>query len=250
MSQDTLGKLIFENMPTLPYAVEEAINRLRVNISFLGRDIKKIMIVSTMPNEGKSFVAMHLWRQMAEAGILSLLVDADLRKSVLTEVYDLRAANDGIKMVGTSHYLSGNTDIRYALYHTDIENGDIIPNVDNVINPSLLLESDFFEEMLAAVGKIYDYVFVDSPPLDLVSDGERIASLCDGAVLVVRGSITSRKMVRNSIRQLERAGCPLLGIVLNRVEGSRGGYYYKKYGGKYYGSKYYGSDKYYYGKQK
>lgn len=251
MAQKTLETLIFNNMPALPYAVEEAVNRLRVNISFLGRDIRKIMVVSTLPNEGKSFVAVHLWRQMAEAGISSLLVDADLRKSVMAEVYDLRAVNAGTKMVGTSHYLSGNMDIRYALYHTNIENGDIMPNVDNVINPSLLLESDFFEEMLNAVGKIYDYVFVDSPPLDLVSDGERIASLCDGAVLVVRGGITSRKMVKNSIRQLERAGCPLLGIVLNRVEGARGGYYYRKYGkSRYYGGKYYGGDKYYYGKHK
>ena len=93
------------------------------------------------------------------------------------------------------------------------------------------------------------YVFVDSPPLNLVSDGELIGSLCDGAILVVRGGSTSKAMVRNSINQLERAGCPLLGIVLNRVEGAKSGYYYKKYGGHYYGSRYGGKkygDTYYY----
>ena len=63
-----------------------------------------------------------------------------------------------------------------------------------------------------------------------MSDGEKIGSLCDGAILVVRGGMTSKGIVRNSIRQLERAGCPLLGIVLNRVESAKGGYYYKKYG--------------------
>ena len=57
-----------ENMPQLPYAVEEAINRLRVNVSFLGNEVKKIMVISSEPDEGKSFVAMQLWRQMAEAG--------------------------------------------------------------------------------------------------------------------------------------------------------------------------------------
>lgn len=61
MNEVTIG-----NMPTLPYAVEEAVNRLRINISFLGSDIKKIMVISTMPDEGKSFVTMQLWRQMAE----------------------------------------------------------------------------------------------------------------------------------------------------------------------------------------
>ena len=80
MNEVTIG-----NMPTLPYAVEEAVNRLRINISFLGSDIKKIMVISTMPDEGKSFVTMQLWRQMAESGTPSILLDADLRKSVMTD---------------------------------------------------------------------------------------------------------------------------------------------------------------------
>ena len=110
----------------------------------------------------------------------------------------------------------------------------------------MLLESNRFEEMLAYMEEKYRYVFIDSPPLSLVSDGERIGNLCDGAILVVRGGVTSKHLVKNSIRQLERAGCPLLGIVLNRVEGVKSGYYSKRYGSKYYGGKYY-NDAYYYG---
>lgn len=238
-----------DNMPELPYAMEEAINRLRINISFLGTDIRKIMVISTMPNEGKSFVAMQLWHQIAQAGTPTLLLDADLRKSVMTDKYGI-ALEEGT-MQGTSHYLANDYPIENAIYHTQWEKGDILPNVDNVVNPSMLLESERFEEMLRYVEQKYRYVFVDSPPLNLVSDGERIGNLCDGAVLVVRGGVTSKNMVKNSIRQLERAGCPLLGIVLNRVEGAKGGYYYKRYGGKYYGSRYYGGKYYsdtYYGK--
>ena len=70
-----------ENMPELPYAVEEALNRLRVNITFLGTDVRKIMVISTTPDEGKSFVAIQLWRQLADTGISSVLLDADMRKS-------------------------------------------------------------------------------------------------------------------------------------------------------------------------
>lgn len=77
------------NMPDLPYAMEEAVNRLRINISFLGTKIKKIMIISTEPNEGKSFVAMQLWKQIAEAGTPSILLDADMRKSVMADKYEI-----------------------------------------------------------------------------------------------------------------------------------------------------------------
>lgn len=238
-----------KNMPELPYAMEEAINRLRINISFLGTDIRKIMVISTMPNEGKSFVAMQLWHQIAQAGTPTLLLDADLRKSVMTDKYEIVSEKDTIQ--GTSHYLANDYPIEEAILHTQWEKGDILPNVDNVVNPSMLLESERFEEMLDYMEQKYRYIFVDSPPLNLVSDGERIGNLCDGAILVVRGGVTSKHMVKNSIRQLERAGCPLLGIVLNRVEGAKAGYYYKRYGGKYYSSRYYGGKYYsdtYYGK--
>ena len=83
-----------------------------------------------------------------------------------------------------------------------------------------------------------------------MSDGEKIGSLCDGAILVVRGGETPKKMIHNSISQLERAGCPLIGIVLSRVEGSGSGYYYKKYGKDYYGKSGYGYGYGYYGDHK
>ena len=80
-------KAIIEVNPQLPYSVEEAINRLRINVSFFGSDINKIMVVSSEPNEGKSFVAMNLWKQMAGAKEQSILVDADMRKSVMVSSY-------------------------------------------------------------------------------------------------------------------------------------------------------------------
>lgn len=238
-----MRKIHIDNMPELPYAMEEAINRLRINISFLGTDVRKIMVISTLPNEGKSFVAMQLWHQIAQAGTPTILLDGDMRKSVMADKYEI-VSEDKKELRGISHYLSSDDSIKDAVYKTQWENGDILPNIDNVVNPSMLLESERFEEMLHYMEKRYRYVFIDSPPLSLVSDGERIGNLCDGAILVVRGGVTSKHLVKNSIRQLERANCPLLGIVLNRVEGSKSGYYYKRYGGRYYGSKYY-SDTYY-----
>lgn len=237
-NQITIG-----NMPQLPYAIEEAVNRLRVNMSFLGEDIKKIMVISTMPDEGKSFVTMQLWRQMAEAGVDSVLLDADMRKSVMVDKYKIEK-QDGGKITGCSYYLANDIPIEDVIYQTQYEHGVVMPNNDNVVNPSILLESQKFAQTLDDLAGRYRYVFIDAPPLNLVSDGERIGSLCDGAVLVVRGNATPKNIVKNSVRQLERAGCPLLGVVLNRVKGSGSGYYYKQYGSSKYGyyGKSYGKD--------
>ncbi len=236
----------FGQTPQLPYSVQEAVNRLRINISFLGSDVRRIMIISSEPNEGKSFLAMHLWNQMAEAGEKTILVDADMRNSNLVAKYDIKR-EDGREMKGTTHYLAGNAQIDEVLVHTKYGYGDLIPNVENVINPSLLLETSKFEVLLEALAKRYRYVFVDAPPLGIVSDGERIGNMCDGAILCVRSTATPKGVVRESVHQLERAGCPLLGIVLNRVDESKGGYgkygKYGKYGhyGKYYSDYYYGN---------
>lgn len=235
-------RAVFEINPELPYSVEEAFNRLRINVSFFGTDIRKIMIVSSEPNEGKSFVAYHLWQQMARAQEQSILVDMDMRKSVMVENYGI-SREDGKELWGLTHYLSDNKKIEDCVLTTDMEYGDILPNVNNIVNPSLLLESRRFSGLMDLLAEKYRYVFLDVPPLGLVSDGERIGHLCDGAILVVRSGVTSKGIVLNSVAQLERAGCPLLGVVLNRVGGS-GGKYYGKYYGRYYGGKYY-TEKYY-----
>ena len=245
MAED--NKITFGLMPQIPYAIEEAVNRLRINISFLGSDVRKIMVVSSEPNEGKSFVTMNVWTQMARAGEHAVLVDADMRNSTICKTYDL-TRDDGEELKGLSHYLSGSADFRDVIFHTHMPAGDIMPNVENTINPSMLLETEKFNTLLDSLAEHYRYVFVDAPPLGLVSDAERIGNICDGAILCVRSGVTPKGIVRESVRQLERAGCPLLGIVLNRVADSKGGYYsgrygrYGKYGGKYgkYYSEYYG----------
>ncbi len=227
--------------PELPYAVEEAINRLRVNVSFLGSDIRKIMIVSSEPNEGKSFIAMHLWRQMAITGERSILIDADMRNSTMVNSYQI-SREDGKELWGLSHYLSDNKKLEDCVLNSPIPGGDLLPNVNNIVNPSMLLDSRRFSELLDFLAARYRYVFLDVPPLGLVSDAEKIGSLCDGAILVVRSGVTSKGLVRSSAAQLERAECPILGVVLNRAGAGSGKYgkYYGRYGKRYYSDQYYG----------
>lgn len=225
-----MAVITFQNMKELPYALEEAVNRLAVNINFTEKSIRSIMITSSFPSEGKSFVAVHLWRKLADSGLRTVLVDSDLRHSVLQERYSF--TSDAKKICGISYYLSGQIPLEEAIYQTNIPNGDIVPLSETVVNPSPLLQGDTYRQMLQTLSGKYDYVIVDTAPLELVADGEQIASLCDGAVLVVRAGETPRNVVSGSMKLIGRAGCQLLGIVLNRVATGAGTKYgkYQKYG--------------------
>lgn len=227
--------------PELPYAVEEALNRLRINIKFCGKNTKTILVISSVPDEGKSFVAVQLWRMLAEAGFRSILVDTDLRKSVLKERYKFESKEE---LRGLDYYLSGLSEYSDIIYNSSVENGDIIPCTNLLENPSSLLEDPRLRELFEKLSDDYRYVIVDAPPLMDVADGALIASLCDGAILVVNSGETSRTLVKQSMGQLERADCKLLGVVLNKTEPAGRGYYkrYGKYYSKYYSS-YYGKDK-------
>ena len=227
------------NVGELPYAMEEAINRLRVNVGFFGENVRRIAVTSSLPEEGKSTISMYLWRQMAEAGIPSVFVDMDLRASVLAENYPYEGEGD-TKYPGTSDYLSGKCSLDECLVHTQFEMGDILLNRENAINPSMLITGNKFSDMLDQLAEKYRYVFLDTPPLEIVSDGESIASKSDGAILVIRSGETSTRLVRSSISQLERSGCPVLGYVLNRAESPGKKYYSRHYGYGYgYGYGYY-----------
>lgn len=230
-------KQIDMNIQALPYAVEEAMNRLRVNIKFCGKNTKKILVISSVLNEGKSTVSVHLWKMLAEAGFPSVLVDLDLRKSVLKDRLEFKSEGE---IQGLDYYLSGLSEYQNVVYETNISNGYIVPVSNLLENPSALLEDPRMEELLDRLAEDYRYVIIDSPPLDSVADGALIASFCDGAILVVRSGMTSRRLVKQSIQQLERVGCRLLGTVLNRVETKSRAYqkYYGKYGNYY--SDYYG----------
>ncbi len=218
------------NMPELSFDVQEAVNQLRINLGFSGENIKTIMVTSTMPNEGKSFVAMSLWRNMASVGNRVLLIDADIRNSEMRERYGL-VSEDGL--VGIEHYLSGKVELDGVTYSTDVPNGFIIPVSTNVIDPTILLESDNFKEMLEKCKENCDYIIIDTPPLGSVADALNISKYCDGSLLVLASNSTPRKAVREVITSLKRTDTPLLGVVLNRVDTSRksSGYgYYYRYG--------------------
>lgn len=225
-----MNLLTIKNLPDLSFEVTEAINQLRINLSLCGSNVKKIMITSSVPGEGKSFVAVNLWRSMAETGKKTLLVDCDLRNSKMRSAYHFSGLE---KDCGLTYFLAGKTNLNEAIYRTNVENGYILPVNTLISNPSMLLEDPLFKGMLTECMNVFDYIILDTPPLAAVADAQKIVTHCDGSVLVVRGGVTSRKLVQNSVQRLQKTGKPILGVVLNRVDMSKGSrhYYYNQYYG-------------------
>lgn len=223
-----MKSLMINKLPDLPFDVSEAVNQLRINLSFAGTNVKRVLITSSVPDEGKSFVALNLWRSIASVGKRALLIDCDLHLSEMRTKLDITTSEN---FVGIAHLLSGQADIPDVIYRTNVPNGYMMPVTNLVADPTFLLESERFGEMLDSCSKTFDYMILDCPPLGAVADALNISKYCDGSVLVVRSGVTNKRLVMSSVQALKRAGSPLLGIVLNRVDTRRGSgnYYYKDY---------------------
>ena len=219
-------KKVTMNLPEVKdYRLTEGLNQLKTNLAFCGKDIKVITITSSVQNEGKSSVAFDLSKTMAEGGKKILMVDADLRKSVLAAKYHIQGIDKGL-----SHYLTGQAEIEDIIYETETEGfylsvaGPLSPD------PTSLLDSDQFQKFIDKVREDYDYVIIDAPPLGVVIDAAIIGKYCDGAVLVIEQGVIKRKVVQAVIKQLKRGKVRILGAVLNKVDeriGAYGAYDYK-----------------------
>lgn len=222
----------------LDFRTKEAFKTLRTNIEFSGEDVKVVCVTSCTPNEGKSNISFELARSYAQMGKRVLLLDADLRKSVMRQRH-----KRGKVRLGLSNYLVGKATFEEVLCCTDVRNlymafsGPVPPN------PSELLGNSRFVKLIEESREKYDMVIIDTPPLGSVIDTAVVSKCCDGAVIVIASGEVSYRFARKIKEQLTVANCRILGCVLNKVNLSGKGYYGKYYGryyGKYYG-KYYGN---------
>lgn len=227
-------RLELKNTERNDYYYEEAIKTLRTNIQFCGSSLKTILFTSTVSGEGKSATTVAVASSLGSIGKRVLLVDADIRKSVLVKRHEISGRPNGL-----SQYLSGQKKLGEVIYHTNMENVDMILAGPYSPNPAELLEDELFKVLLENARELYDYIIIDTPPMLNLIDGAIIANQCDGAVIVVESGGISYRMAQKVKSQLEKSGCRILGAVLNRVGGEYGSGYYKKYYGKYY-KKYYG----------
>ncbi len=212
----------------LDYKAKEAYKTLRTNVEFSGDNIQIVALTSCTPNEGKSSIAYELAASFAQNGKKALLIDADLRNSVL-----IRKHFKGKVRYGIVHYLVGKYGFDDVCCETNIKNlyiafaGPVPPN------PSELLGNKRFKAMLEEARHNYDIVIIDTPPLGSVIDSAIVAKQCDGVMMVIARGEISYRFAQKVKEQLEKAECRILGCILNKVDMSKGGMYGQY--GNYYG---------------
>lgn len=207
------------------YFSQEAYKVLRTNVQFCGADVKIIAITSVGTNEGKTTVSTHLAASLAELGKRVLLVDTDMRKSVMAARYaDLKHP------MGLSELLSGQCTVTDVLFRVQDPAMHVVFCGQYPPNPAELLASSYFDQFLTYAREIYDYILLDTAPLGIVVDAVVVASKCDGAVLVLGGEVRAPQ-AREVLDMLDKSGCKVLGAVLNQVAKKQKRYYrtYRRY---------------------
>ncbi|MHC1766574.1 MAG: GumC family protein [Verrucomicrobiia bacterium] len=212
----------------------EGFRTLRASISLTPRSDKfhVLAVTSTIPSEGKSLVASNLAIVLAQTGLRTLLVDADLRRPSVHKAYQLHSPT------GLSSFLTSELDqIDPLLHKTEVPNLDVICCGAVPTTPSELIGSTRMTEFLQATRGRYDRIVLDSPPISAVSDPLIIAAMADGVVFVTKFNKIRREHARKSIQRLQDAGIHIVGVVLNDIDfEGKDSYYYSYY---YYQNRYY-----------
>ena len=228
----------------VPFAVVEAYKAIRTNLTFLlsSSETKVFGITSPEAGEGKSTTSVNMAIAFSQLGDKVLLIDADMRKSSIHKKLKLE------NTAGLSNILAGFNRYTEVINHIS-DTLDVITAGQVPPNPSELLGSTRFKELVETVGKEYSYVIIDTPPVDVVTDALVIAPHTAGLVLVVKDQITPTDSINRAIEAAKFANINLLGAIMNAANPKSGrGYGYRKYGyRKYSYYRKYGYSKYGYG---
>ena len=223
--------------------VSEAFRGLRTGLQFSMAAAKNnvLMISSSAPGEGKSFVSSNLATAAAIGGSRVLLIDADLRRGKIHRPFGLRR-----RLPGFSQALAKDIPFDQVCYQTDIENLRFVPTGPKPPNPAELLSSPMFLQILEQVSQEYDLVVLDAPPVLAVTDPQIMGQHAGVTLLVCRHLVTSQVELQNSLKSFESVNVTVNGAILNQYDQSKSRYgkYATRYGYYYGGYKYkYAQDK-------
>lgn len=214
-----------------PFIVKEAYNAIRTNLLFSQQGEKCPIFVITSPtaNNGKSINAINMAISLAQIGKRTLLIDADMRNPTIHRMFSIPVKN------GLSEILAGLTD-NITVSKTDVENLSVLTAGKIPPNPTELLSSSRMDKLLDFVKAHYDCVFIDTPPVNLVTDSTSFSSKATGYILVIKSVTTDIQEVKVTVSTLQHINANIVGFVLNDVNAKNKRYslYYKKgYRSKY-----------------
>jgi capsular exopolysaccharide synthesis family protein len=218
----------------LPPTFVEAFRVIRTNVMFASAaDGPRVVIVtSTAPNEGKTMVATNLAVSLAMAGQRVVLIDGDMRRPTAHGIFD-RPLEPGL-----SNLLVGTAEARDVVRQATPSTLYVVTAGHVPPNPADLLVSERFKQFVQQLRTRADWIVIDTPPVMAVVDASIMAHLASGVVFVVGSEMTSRQAITTSLEQLSRTGATFFGMVLNRIDVERNGYYYSPYYSKEYRSYY------------
>lgn len=218
--------LIVHNDPKSP--ISEGIRTIRTNLQFSNVDgnLKKIMITSSMPGEGKSFTSANLATAFAQDGNKVLIVDCDMRKGRVHKIFEI-SNNKGL-----SNLLIDNIEKNYKKYiqKTKIENLSVLPSGTIPPNPSELLNSEANKKLISILEEQYDYIIFDCVPINGLPDSLIMTNLVDKSIIVCASNVTPTELLQKTKTSLKNVDSDIAGIIVNKTKTV-----YNKYYGHYYG---------------
>lgn len=211
--------------------ISEAYRTLRTNIQFMSVDstIRKIMITSACPEEGKSFTVANLAVCIAQSGKTVLVVDADLRKPTQHKFFEV-VNGEGLS-VALTEVQAQNPDYKSYIRETDIPSVKIITAGPIPPNPAELLGSQLMKHFVKVLSAQFDVILFDTPPILAVTDAAILAQEVDGVILVLASGKVNKDYAKRAKELLDQVGAKILGAVLNIVEMEASEYYYNYYVG-------------------
>lgn len=220
-------KILCQNSP---FAVKEAYNAIRTNLLFTQQGEKCPIFVVTSPtaNNGKTINSINLAVSFAQMGKRTLLIDADMRNPTIHRMFSISVKN------GLSEIIAGLTD-NISVSKTDVENLSVLTAGKIPPNPAELLSSARMDKLLEFVKEHYDCVFIDTPPINLVTDSTIFAQKVTGYIVIVKTDTTNTHDVKTTVTNIEQIDGNILGFILNDVNSEKKKYYsyYRKYNYNY-----------------
>ena len=231
----------YQFVPSKQKSYAESMRTVRTSVVLSGIDKphKTVLLTSSVPSEGKSTSAINLAVALGQMERV-LLIDADMRKPTIAKVLNLPPNTPGL-----SNLVAGTADKDDCILQMEDANIDVLTAGLIPPNPSELLSSQKFADLLSKFAEEYDRIIIDSPPTLLVSDALLISKVVDAVVYVIRSDITSHNTARTGDNRLLAAKAPLIGVVLNKVNMKRAAQYYGTYSAYYaygYGNYVYGDE--------
>ncbi len=213
-----------------PFVVKEAYSSIRTNLLFSqqGDECPVFVVTSPTANNGKSINSVNMAVSFAQMGKKTLLIDSDMRNPTLHRLFSIPVKN------GLSEILAGLTD-SITVSKTEIENLSLLTAGKIPPNPSELLASERTDKLLAFVKQHYDCVFIDTPPVNLVTDPTAFATKSTGYIMVIKSGVTDTQSTKRAVDALQSLGANIVGFVLNDAMETNGMKYYSY--GKYRGYK-------------